>query len=97
MSHHAIGALLYEKGDAAGARAAYDRALAIRQKLADANPSVTQIQHDLADIHYAIGGMLWATRRPRRGTRGVRQARWPSARSWSTQTPVSHIFNNTWP
>ena len=48
-------------GDPAGALAAHGQALAIQQKLADANPSVTEFQQDLANTHENIGNLLSAT------------------------------------
>ena len=39
-------------------------ALAIRQKLADANPTVTDFQSDLASSHNNIGILLNATGKP---------------------------------
>jgi tetratricopeptide (TPR) repeat protein len=41
-SHNNIGNALYQTGKLTEALAAYESALAIKQKLADDNPSVTQ-------------------------------------------------------
>ena len=43
---------------------AYSAALAIRRKLADANPAVTEIQSDLALIHINIAYLLKTTGKP---------------------------------
>ena len=43
---------------------AYESALAIRQKLADANPTVTEFQSDLATSHNNIGNLLSDTGKP---------------------------------
>jgi len=48
--------MLSETGDTAGAHAAHAKALAIRQKLADANPSVPQFQ---ADVALSLLNMGW--------------------------------------
>ncbi len=64
MSHNNIGAMLSRTGDLAGARAACGKALAIQQKLADANPSVTAFQIELARSHYNIGIVLSQTGDP---------------------------------
>ena len=60
MSHNNIGLLLSETGDAASQRAAHSKALAIRQKLADANPSVALLQRELAMSHHH-GALLFET------------------------------------
>ena len=57
-SHNNIGILLSDTGKPAEALKAYEAALAIRQKLADANPTVTGFQSDLADSHNNIGVLL---------------------------------------
>ena len=64
-------------------------ALAIRQKLADANPAVTQFQSDLAASHDNIGVLLSETGKPAEALKCVRGGRWRSSRSWSTPTPPS--------
>jgi hypothetical protein len=40
------------------------KALAIFQKLADANAAVTEFQHELALTHYNFGNLLAKTRKP---------------------------------
>ena len=49
---------------AAGGVASYGKALAIQQKLVDANPSVTGFQNALAWSHKSIGGLLRDTGKP---------------------------------
>ena len=44
-----------------GARAAYDKALAIRQKLVDDNPTVTMFQDELANGYNNLGSLLSRT------------------------------------
>ena len=44
--------------------AAYEKARAIQQKLADANPNVTQFQSELARIHNNIGMLFSETGKP---------------------------------
>ncbi len=59
MSHHYIGRLLSATGAPSGALEAYGQGLAIRKKLAEANPSVTLFQQDMAMSHYDIGWALF--------------------------------------
>ncbi len=49
------GNLLDETGDTAGARANYEKALAIRRLLVDGNPGDENFQRDLAAAHNSIG------------------------------------------
>ena len=53
-----------ELGEAKEARAAHLQGLAIRQKLARANPTVTPIQAELADSLLCVGWLLMETGRP---------------------------------
>ena len=91
MSHSNIGAMLSRTGDLAGARAACGKALAIQQKLADANPSVTAFQIELARSHYNIGILLSHVNRPGEACCMVKL---PAARIcpvetvWTTQSEV---------
>jgi serine/threonine-protein kinase len=55
QSHNAIGVLLMGTGKMAEALEAYQKALAIQQKLADANPAVTEFQRGLATNYNVIG------------------------------------------
>jgi serine/threonine-protein kinase len=56
--HNGIGVVQYQTGKLAEALEEYQKARAIRQKLADANPAVTAIQSDLAASHLNIGMVL---------------------------------------
>ena len=51
-------------GKAAEAEAEYRKALAIRQKLADDNPAVTEFRNALADCHSNLGSILPQTGKP---------------------------------
>ena len=59
-----LGSLTNEIGDKQDALIAYREALAIQRKLADANPSVTRYQSDLAGSHNSIGILLSETGQP---------------------------------
>jgi serine/threonine protein kinase len=59
--HNGIGLVLEGTGKTTEALKEFQKTLAIRQKLADANPAVTDIQRDLADSHIDIGQLLAAT------------------------------------
>ena len=71
------------------------KAVAIRQKLADDNPAVTEFRSNLAT---ATTTSAWCSRRPairpRRWSRSV--APWRSSRSWPTTTPPSPISATAW-
>jgi serine/threonine-protein kinase len=56
--HNSIGLVLSETGKPAEAMQEYQKALAIRQKLADANPAVTDFQSDLAASYNNLGALL---------------------------------------
>ena len=58
ISHNNLGILLSETGQPAEAEAAYRAALAIRQKLADDNPAVTEFRSRLAASHNNLGVLL---------------------------------------
>jgi serine/threonine protein kinase len=60
-AYYDLGYLTSEIGDQLAALASYERALAIRQKLADDNPADTQFQSDLARSHNNIGAVLSTT------------------------------------
>jgi serine/threonine protein kinase/tetratricopeptide (TPR) repeat protein len=61
-SHNSIGLVHTYLRKPAEALSAYRKALAIRQKLADANPAVTEFHRDLATNHHSIGDvLLWQT------------------------------------
>jgi tetratricopeptide (TPR) repeat protein len=60
LAHERI-ARLYSYFDTAKqveALSAYRQSIAVRQKLAEANPSSAQYQRDLAECHYGIGSLL---------------------------------------
>jgi serine/threonine protein kinase/tetratricopeptide (TPR) repeat protein len=59
-----IGVRLRDSGKPAEALKAFEAALAIRQKLADANPTVIQFQSELAESHDTIGSALAYMRKP---------------------------------
>ena len=58
------GNLLAETGDPAGARAAYDKALAIQQKLAEGNPGDKNFQRNLATAYNSVGLLQSRTGNP---------------------------------
>jgi serine/threonine protein kinase/tetratricopeptide (TPR) repeat protein len=64
LSHNNIAQLLWESGKPVEALASDEKALAIQQKLAGANPSVTDFQRELASSHQNIGAELSATGKP---------------------------------
>jgi len=74
QSHHSIGYLLSVTEKPEEALEAYRKALAIYQKLADANPAVTQFQSDLAWSHNNIRLLLWDTGKPQEALAANRQA-----------------------
>jgi tetratricopeptide (TPR) repeat protein len=57
--HHGIGDVLEQTGNLAAALQAYREAVAIRQKLTDANPAVSAFQSELATSHYNSGVVLY--------------------------------------
>jgi serine/threonine-protein kinase len=63
-SHFHIGFVFFCLGKPAESLPAYQKALAIRQKLADANPAVAGYQSDLAEIYNEIGLLLLHTGKP---------------------------------
>jgi tetratricopeptide (TPR) repeat protein len=63
-AHHGIGSVLIGTGKPAEGLGEYQKALAIRQELADANPGVTAVQSDLAWSHVKIGGVLSEAGKP---------------------------------
>lgn len=56
MSHHNLGNLLADGGDVAGARAAYQKALELRERLVQAHPEAPDYQSNLAVSH---GTLAW--------------------------------------
>ena len=90
-----IGALLWQTGKPAEAEAEFRKALAIRQKLADDNPAVTEFRSALAratSISASSSPRRASCRRRRPGT----GTPWRSGRSWPTTTPPSPYFAATW-
>jgi eukaryotic-like serine/threonine-protein kinase len=75
QSHNDIGFLLNETGHPAEALAALERARAIFQGLADANPAVTQFQGDLAQSDQVIGMVQDQTGRPAESLASLERAR----------------------
>jgi tetratricopeptide (TPR) repeat protein len=55
LSHHDIGAIQRTSGRAAASLASYERARAISEKLAQANPGATEFLSDLAQSYNDIG------------------------------------------
>jgi serine/threonine protein kinase len=62
--HGGIGRVLSQTGKPEAALESYRKALAIQQKLADANPAVTEFQSDLAMSHNVTGAVLIHTGKP---------------------------------
>jgi tetratricopeptide (TPR) repeat protein len=78
-SHNLIAVVLtgtwkVAESNPAQALASYRQALAIFQKLADANPAVTQFQSDLAVTHHNIGAVLTEMGKPEEVLASYRQA-----------------------
>jgi tetratricopeptide (TPR) repeat protein len=73
-SHDNIARVLSETDKLEEALASCRQALAIRQKLADANPAVTQFQRELAGSHHNIGDVLYVTGKPEEALASDRQA-----------------------
>ena len=73
-SYANIGVLLWRTGKLAEALDAQGKALAIREKLADANPAATQFQTDLAGSHNNIAILLSQTGKPAEALVAYRQA-----------------------
>jgi serine/threonine-protein kinase len=72
--HHGIGLVLSDTEKQAEAVKEWQKALAIRQKLADANPAVAELQQALALTHYNIGFELAQTGKPAEALTGWRKA-----------------------
>jgi serine/threonine protein kinase/tetratricopeptide (TPR) repeat protein len=69
-----LGNLTGAIGDTQDALVAHRESLAIRQKLADANPSVVEYQHNLAASHYSIGKFLRETGKPAEAQKALESA-----------------------
>ena len=66
----------------------HGKALAIQQKLADANPSITQFQLDLALSHINIGYCLHQAGKPAEALAAFERRAGDLCRSWPTPTPT---------
>jgi serine/threonine-protein kinase len=65
QSHNSIGLVHWYQAKPEDALAAWRKALAIRQNLADANPAVADFQTTLARSHGNVAGVLMMTGRPK--------------------------------
>ena len=75
LSHNRIGSLLLATtGKWAEAMEADRKALAIRQKLADANPAITEFQSNMAQSHADMGWLLVMTGKPTEALVSYRKA-----------------------
>jgi tetratricopeptide (TPR) repeat protein len=74
LSHSSIGVVLMDKGKPAAALEEYQKALAIRQKLADANPTVAEFQGAVAQSHQDIAMVLRQTGKLEEALTALRQA-----------------------
>jgi serine/threonine-protein kinase len=73
-SHISIGTVRWAMGKPAEALQAYQKSLAIRQQLADANPAVAEFQEALAQSHFNIGNGLSDTGKPEEALTAYRKA-----------------------
>jgi tetratricopeptide (TPR) repeat protein len=74
QSHSTLAVLLLETGKPAEALEAFQKALAMQQKLADAHPGVTGYQSELALSHNNIGMVLLRTGKPAEALTAWRKA-----------------------
>jgi serine/threonine-protein kinase len=74
QSHSSIAFAYRYTAKTAEALEEYQKALAIQQKLADANPAVTDFQRDLSSTHYSIGNLLTETGKPEEALVSYRKA-----------------------
>ena len=86
---HAI--LLSGTGKPAEGEAEYRKALAIRQKLADDNPAVTEFPQAAWRNSTSTSASCCRRRASRRRRRPSSARRWRSGRSWSTTTPLTSV------
>jgi serine/threonine protein kinase/tetratricopeptide (TPR) repeat protein len=82
------GYMLFLLGNSESALKAYQRALAIRQQLADAKPSVAEYQSDLAESHDVIGLLLVLTGKQEQALAAWRKALAISQRVAETRPTV---------
>ena len=87
--------LLANTGKPAEAMKAYESALAIRQKLANSNPTVAEFQKHLAGCHSNIAVLLRNLGQPAEAMK-AHERRWRSFRSWPTPTPRSPSSRTAW-
>jgi tetratricopeptide (TPR) repeat protein/tRNA A-37 threonylcarbamoyl transferase component Bud32 len=73
--HHSIGRVLSQTGKPAEALREYQKARAIFQQLADANPAVTDVQSGLAHSRNNIGNLLRKTGKPAEALQEHQKAR----------------------
>ncbi|MFO0888265.1 MAG: serine/threonine-protein kinase [Isosphaeraceae bacterium] len=71
---HELGHLTHEIGDVEDALRVFQESLAIRQRLADANPAVTEFQAALAASHGDIALLLHQTGKPAEALRSYERA-----------------------
>jgi tetratricopeptide (TPR) repeat protein len=64
LNHSRRGLLLAQTGEPSKALESHRKALGIRQKLADANPTLASFQSELAWSHMNIGGIMMDTGKP---------------------------------
>jgi tetratricopeptide (TPR) repeat protein len=74
QSYEGITFVLQATGKLEAALTPRRQALAIFQKLTDANPAVTEFQYGLAKVHHLGGGLLARTGKPEEGLTEYRQA-----------------------
>jgi serine/threonine protein kinase len=74
LNHSRRGLLLAQRGKPSQALESHRKALAIRQELADADPSITSYQSHLASSHMNIGGIMMDTGKPAQAMLAYRQA-----------------------
>jgi serine/threonine-protein kinase len=74
-AHNGIGGVLFDTGRPAEALKECQKALAIRQKLADARPGLTELQSDLAQSHNNLGLIMSKTGQPAEALKEYHKAR----------------------
>jgi serine/threonine-protein kinase len=72
--HHGIGIVLFNTGKPAEGLKQLQKARAIRQQVADANPAVTEFQSNLAQSHSNIGPVLRETGKPAEALQELQKA-----------------------
>jgi tetratricopeptide (TPR) repeat protein len=99
-SHVSIGTLLRHTGKPVEALAAYEKGRDIHQRLADANPAVTDFQFDLATSYHGIGILLSEAGRPAEALAAYEKARviWerlahahPTVTSYQRTLALTHV------